>query len=165
MAQLIGEVILGESARIDPTAVIGPDGMSVKKDGLSNTLVRHEGGVVIGSFVEIGPMTVVHRATKKGSNTVISFGTLVGSQVNVGHNVWIGSNCVITSNVVIGGSVKISDNVWIGLGVIIKPHITICRDVAIGAGSLVLDDITVPGYYVGSPCRWYKVWDGEGKPF
>jgi len=47
----------------------------------------------------------------------------------------------------------IGDRVFIGVGATVVDGITICADVTIGAGGVVIGDIIDPGTYVGVPVR------------
>ena len=146
--------LVDDSAKVHKTAVIGPDSMSIKEvnGGLVN--FKHKGLVIIHDKVEIGPLSVIHRASVY--ETVIHSGTKIGTMVNVGHNSVIGHNCVIVSGTNIGGSVIIGNDVWIGMGVLIKPHVNICSHAVIGIGSVVVNDITKPGVYIGNPAKFLK---------
>ena len=42
---------------------------------------------------------------------------------------------------------------WIGTGAIVSNNVNICGGCMIGAGAVVIKDITEPGIYVGVPAR------------
>jgi len=157
--------LVARSTVIHKTAVIGPDSMSIKVDEKQKKLIQfeHQGGICINEDVRIGPLSVIHRATLEGKETVIKSGTHIGTMVNIGHNSVIGHDCVIVSGTNIGGSVQIGDDVWIGMDVSIKPHVKICSHAVIGIGSVVINDIDKSGVYVGNPARYIRE-RGEGKP-
>ena len=50
---------------------------------------------------------------------------------------------------------EIEDNVLIGSNATILP-VKICKNVVIGAGSVVTKDITKPGTYAGNPAKLLK---------
>lgn len=49
--------------------------------------------------------------------------------------------------------ITVGDNVWIGAGVQVMPGVTICSNVVIGGGSVVVKDIPSNVVAVGNPCR------------
>ena len=157
--------LVDKLAKIDKSAIIGPDSMSIKVDAEKGELVqfRHQGTVTICKGVEIGPLSVIHRASLGNKSTVIGNNTHIGTMVNIGHNSVIGNNCVIVSGTNIGGSVIIGDNVWIGMSVKIAPHVKICDHAVIGIGTVVINNITEPGIYIGNPARFLKK-RSVGKP-
>jgi acetyltransferase-like isoleucine patch superfamily enzyme len=54
----------------------------------------------------------------------------------------------------------IGNRVSIGSNATVLP-VRICDDVAIGAGSVVANDIDKPGIYLGSPARYVRPFDPE----
>jgi acetyltransferase-like isoleucine patch superfamily enzyme len=146
-------------AMIHPSVIIGIDGMRfIRRDGRIISM-KHMGNVVLQSGVEIGALSIIHRATL--DSTIIGPNTKIGVQCNVGHNVRIGEGCFLTPGVNIGGSCVIGDNVWIGMRTTIADNIRICDDVKIGMGSAVIKDITEPGVYYGVPAKRKGDWDGK----
>ena len=144
--------IISSDARINSTAVIGPDGNKIveRADG---TIVRmkHMGNVVVKSGVSIDALAVIHRASI--DSTIIGEDTTICSHVNIGHNCIIGKKNFIAPGVKVAGSVSIGDGCKIWQGSMLKNGIKICDNVTIGMGSIVTRDISEPGTYFGSPCR------------
>lgn len=87
----------------------------------------------------------IHPGATIGKNLFIDHG--VG--VVIGETSIIGNNCIIYQGVVLGGTGKdkgkrhptIKNNVMIGAGAILLGNITIEDNVKIGAGAIVLNDI------------------------
>jgi sugar O-acyltransferase (sialic acid O-acetyltransferase NeuD family) len=77
-------------------------------------------------------------------------------QTSIGHDCNIGDFVTTAPKVSISGNVTIGNRVYIGTGAIIKEKTYICDDVIIGAGAVVLNDITQPGTYVGIPAKKIK---------
>ncbi len=77
-------------------------------------------------------------------------------QTSIGHDCVIGDFVTTAPKVSISGNVSIGNRVYIGTGAIIKEKTYICDDVVIGAGAVVLNDITEPGTYVGIPAKKIK---------
>lgn len=152
--------IISDKCVIDKTAVIGVEGIKLanRPDG-SKLQFKHTGNIIIEDDVEIGACVIIHRASM--TSTVIKRGVKIAAQVNVGHNAMIGEDTVIATRALVGGSTFIGKNCWIGLNVLIKNGISICDNVIIGMGSLVVKDITKPGVYFGSPCEYKKPYVGD----
>ncbi len=132
-------VIVGEGIRV----TVGPGGVKEQ--------LRHVGNVIFGSRVYVGPFTLIQRGTF--DSTVIGDGCKIDNHVTIGHNSIIGQNVVFATGAVLGGSVKIGSNSWIGLNSTIKNGVSICERVVIGAGAIVVKDITESGIYAGNPAR------------
>lgn len=147
---------IGKNCEIHPSVVIGEAGFGFEttSNGYRKPLKRrpHPYGVVIGSDVEIGSNSVIHRG--RWRDTWIGNGTKIDSGVHVAHNVRIGYNCLIVAGTVIGGSVTIGNDCFIGENVSIKQGVKIAKNTTIGMGSVVLKDIIEPNTtWVGNPVK------------
>lgn len=83
----------------------------------------------------------------------IGHNNVLWSGNHIGHHTIIGSHNFISSHVVISGHCEIGDQCFIGVNSTLKEGISICSNTIIGAGSLVVKNITEPGVYIGSPAR------------
>ena len=117
------------------------------------------GNVVIEDYAEVQALSVVHRSIFK--STIIRKNAQIFAKVNIGHNCDIGESTIICPGSMIAGGTKIGKNCYIWQGVITKSNITICDNVIIGAGSLVLKDITKSGVYFGSPVKYIKAYQED----
>ena len=144
--------------KIDPTAVIGAEGLRfVKVDG-KLVRMKHMGNVVIGKDVEIGPLSVIYRGSI--NSTIIKNGVKIGCNSSVGHNAIIGKNTFLTDKVTIGGSNIVGANCFFGLGSVTREGIKICDNVRVGLSAAVVKDIDEPGTYAGVPAKKIDGWDG-----
>lgn len=85
--------------------------------------------------------------------------------IHIGNNVMFAPNVTVTatghpvhselrkSGAQFSFPVTICDNVWIGSGAVILPGVTIGKNSVIGAGSVVTKDIPQDVVAVGNPCR------------
>tara|TARA_X000001036_G_scaffold386221_1_gene381199 strand:+ start:446 stop:1063 length:618 start_codon:yes stop_codon:yes gene_type:complete len=114
------------------------------------------------SSAYISSFSKINQGVFVASGAIINSGSIVGphSIVNTGsiveHDCEIGSFCHIAPNTALGGNVVTGQNVFIGGGSFINPNISICDDVIIGSGSVVINDITEAGVYVGAPAKKIK---------
>jgi UDP-N-acetylbacillosamine N-acetyltransferase len=106
--------------------------------------IKLDKGVFAGNFVHIGPEATI------GANTILNNACIIE------HEVCIGSHCHIGPRAVISGRSKINDSVFVGAGATIKDFISVCSNVTIGAGAVIVKDITEPGTYVGCPGKRIK---------
>lgn len=154
------ENIISITAVIDPTAVIGASGNNITKmpDGRIINM-KHMGNVVIGEYAEVQALSVVHRAAF--TSTIIRKNAQIFAKVNIGHNCDIGESTIICPGTMLAGGTKVGENCYIWQGVITRSNITICDNVIIGAGSLVLKNIIESGVYLGSPAKYVKPYQEE----
>lgn len=150
--------IISPTARIHPTAVVGVHGNTycTYPDG-SRVNLKHMGNVIIEDDVDVEALSIVHRAGM--SSTILKKGVKVCVKVNVGHNCYVGEGSSIAPGVLLGGGVQIGKNCFIWQGVITRSNISICDNVVIGIGSVVMHDITKSGIYYGTPAKYVKPYD------
>lgn len=154
------ENIISTSAVIDPTAVIGASGNNITKMPNGRIInMKHMGNVIIGDYAEVQALSVVHRAAF--TSTIIRKNAQIFAKVNIGHNCDIGESTIVCPGTMLAGGTKVGDNCYIWQGVITRSNISICDNVIIGAGSLVLKNIIEPGVYLGSPAKYVKSYQEE----
>jgi len=117
---------------VDPTAVILSKKLGGNMGNIISTLCYIQPDVEMGNFnyIQVG--------------TGIGHNTKIGNFLSTGMGTQIGGNCII------------GDRIYIGSLAFIKHELKICNDVIIGAGAIVVKDITEPGTYVGNPLRRIK---------
>lgn len=108
---------------------------------------------VRGKDVNIGVGSVIYPFVSLTSNISIQPMATINSYVAIGHDCRIGEMFHASPGSIISGNVTIGDRVFLGANSTIKEKIKICSDVIIGAGSLVIRDITEPGVYIGCPAK------------
>lgn len=145
---LYPNVHLGNHSVIHSGTVLGSDGFGYAKTSHGWYKVPQLGGVIIGSFVEIGANSCVDRGAMV--HTVIEDGVKIDNLVQIAHNVHIGKNTIIAGCVAIAGSSKIGANCLIAGGVGIADHVEICDNVIITGLSGVSKSLTQPGVYSGN---------------
>lgn len=112
------------------------------------SLVGMEVQIGMGTF--IAPHCYIGPQVKIGNNTIVNSGSVIE------HEVMVGNHTHIAPHVTICGRTRIGDNVFCGAGSTVVDKIYICDNVIIGAGTVVKEDITKPGTYVGVPARKIK---------
>jgi acetyltransferase-like isoleucine patch superfamily enzyme len=154
------ENIIGKNVRIHETVVFGVHGNTYCRcpDG-SMMNMKHMGNIVVEDNVDIEALSVVHRAGM--TSTIIGEGTKICVKCNIGHNCIIGTRSFISPGVLLGGGTTIGKECYFWQGVITRSNISICDYVIIGAGSIVMHDITTSGVYYGSPAKYVKPYDGS----
>jgi len=119
--------------------------------------------------------TAVHpSASISAIHTSIGAGSVIMANAVVNSCAQIGNHCIINSNATVeheniiedyvhisvgtklGGAVKVGKRTWIGIGATVSNGISVCGDCMIGAGSVVVKNIGIPGTYVGVPARKIK---------
>ena len=142
------------SAIIDSSAIIGAEGISTADYKDERIFFRHHGNVKIEEGVYIGANAVVQRG--RIDSTVIGKRTIISSLCVVGHNTVMGENCTMAIQAGISGTAHIGNRCWIGIGAKVRDGISICDDVMLGIGTVVVKDIIRPGVYVGNPARFLR---------
>ena len=120
---------IGNNVIIQANSTIGSTGFGYSFIDGEHRLIPHNGGVIIGDFVEIGANCCVDRA--KFGNTIIGAGTKIDNLVQIAHNVVIGKCCLIAALAGVSGSCKLGD------GVVLGGQVGLADNIEIGDGTMV----------------------------
>ena len=96
------------------------------------------------------------------AGTILTVGITIGRHAHlnlhtsIGHNCMIGDYFTLAPGSRISGDCKIGNCVYVGTNACIREKITICDNVTIGMGAVVVKNITDPGIYIGNPLRKLK---------
>ena len=108
---------------------------------------------VIGTDVEIGIGTAVMAGVVINSSSRIGKGCIINTSSSLDHDNVIEDYIHISPGVRAAGTVSISKGTWLGIGSVVSNNVNICSGCKVGAGAVVVKDITEPGTYVGVPVR------------
>ena len=141
---------IGEECLLLSNSVIGGEGFGYAQDQYFNHhRIPQTGKVIIGDKVTIGALNTIDRGTYGA--TVIGNGCIFDNMCHVAHNVKIGENCIILSGFLCAGSSILGNRVVASGGTMIKDHIEICDNTYLVHRAGVINNITKPGVYAGSP--------------
>jgi len=108
---------------------------------------------VIGTDVEIGIGTAIMAGVVVNSSSRIGKGCILNTSSSLDHDNIIGDYVHISPGVMAAGSVTVGKSTWLGIGTVVSNNVNICSDCKVGAGAVVVKDITEHGTYVGVPVR------------
>ncbi|WP_433745229.1 acetyltransferase [Falsibacillus pallidus] len=138
--------------------------------GIGNNATRqriHENLETVGASIPvlIHPNSVIGNQVEIGNGTALMAGAVVNCCTKIGKSCIVNTgstidhdNCIedfvhISPGAHLAGTVKVGKCSWLGIGSVVSNNITITNGCKVGAGSVVVKDITEPGVYVGVPVR------------
>ena len=83
--------------------------------------------------------------------TKIGKGCIINTGATIDHDNLIEDYVHISPGVHLAGTVKVGQGSWLGIGSVVSNNINITSGCKVGAGAVVVKDITEPGTYVGVP--------------
>lgn len=114
---------------------------------------------VIGEQVRVGIGTVIMAGVVINSCTEIGKGCIINTSATIDHDNLIEDYVHISPGVHFAGTVKVGKGSWLGIGSSVSNNINITAGCIVGAGAVVVRDITEAGVYIGVPVR--RVNDGK----
>lgn len=122
------------------------------EEGASIATLIHP-SAVIGERVELGAGTVITAGVVINCCTTIGKGCIINTSASVDHDNSIGDYVHISPGARLAGTVKIGHGSWLGIGSIVSNNLNITTSCKVGAGALVIKDISESGIYIGVPAR------------
>lgn len=111
---------------------------------------------VISPYAVIGAGTVVMPRAVVNAGAVIGLHCILNTGVIVEHDNRIADYVHLSPAAALGGTVSVGTETHIGIGAVVRNNISICGGCTIGAGAVVVKDLTEPGTYVGVPAGRMK---------
>lgn len=128
---------------------------------------RFKGEVPLANI--ISPTAYIHPTATLGEGVQLSDGTYIGQHAVIEDNVLITLQSIVnhgnhikrhtyfSTRVTTAGNVTIGERCFVGVGVVISDGITVCDDVWLSPGSIVVADIRKPGQYLSQAARLYNI--------
>ena len=101
----------------------------------------------------IGQGSIIYPGAKVMANTKIGKNVIILPNVVINHDSVIGDYSIVNSGAILSGGVQVGYSCYLGSGCLIREGVVIHPNTLVGMGSLVLDNLTEPGVYFGSPAR------------
>lgn len=95
----------------------------------------------------VGPQAVIEAHCRIGMGTIVNCGSCVCHECDIGCAV------ALCPGVMVGGRTVIGDRTWVGIGSTCIDKITIGADNFIGAGAVVVSDLSAKNFVLGVPAR------------
>jgi sugar O-acyltransferase (sialic acid O-acetyltransferase NeuD family) len=109
--------------------------------------------VIISSFVAIGKGSVITAGSILTCQIEIGKHAQLNLNTTIGHDLIAGDYFTTAQGVNISGRCVFGNGIYFGANASVRQGISICDDVTIGMGAVVVKDITEPGIYIGNPAR------------
>lgn len=126
--------------------------VKLEAEGSSIPVLIHPNAVV-GEQVKFGVGTAVMAGAIINCCTMIGKGCIINTGSTIDHDNFIEDYVHISPGVHTAGTVKIGKGTWLGVGSKVSNNLNITSGCKVGAGAVVVKDITEPGTYVGVPAR------------
>ena len=110
----------------------------------------------VDASAKIGDGVVMFPTAMVDKGCVIEDNVLLNVGVTIAHDSTVKKHSFLSPRVAMAGFSTIGQRCMIGINSTIIDNISICDDVRVGGGNLVIRNIEKPGLYVGSPVKWIK---------
>ncbi|PGK34799.1 acetyltransferase [Bacillus anthracis] len=124
----------------------------LEAEGASIPVLIHP-SAIIGEQVYLEAGTVVMAGSVINCCTKIGKGCIINTASTVDHDNVIEDYVHISPGAHLAGMVKVGRGTWLGIGSVVSNNINITHNCKIGAGAVVIRDITESRTYVGVPVR------------
>lgn len=108
---------------------------------------------IVGRNVRVGEGSVVCAGTVLAISSRLEAHAIVNLNCTIGHDTVLEPFCTVHPGANLSGKVHVGACTDIGTGTKIIQGLTVCPGCTLGAGAVVVRDITEPGTYVGLPAK------------
>jgi UDP-3-O-[3-hydroxymyristoyl] glucosamine N-acyltransferase len=108
---------------------------------------------VIANGTRIGKGVFVYPLCSTYTNSTIENDVIVHGQSFIAHSVHIKDGTIFAPCVSVSGTTTIGRFCFVGINATVIDKIEVCDHAYIGAGAVVINNITNPGKYVGVPAK------------
>ena len=108
---------------------------------------------IIDETVTIGEGSVIMPGVVLDKNVRIGKNVFVNISSTIAHDSEVGSHSFIAPRVAVAGFTKIGKRSFIGINATLIDNISLCDDIQIGGGTVVINSVADKGTYVGIPAR------------
>ncbi|MFC3799828.1 acetyltransferase [Cohnella sp. GCM10012308] len=124
----------------------------LEDEGNSIPILIHP-SAVIGEQVRLEIGTVVMAGAVINCCSTIGKGCIINTGATIDHDSLIDDYVHISPGANLAGAVKVGKGSWLGIGSIVVNNINITSYCNVGAGAVVVKDLTEAGTYIGVPAR------------
>lgn len=110
----------------------------------------------VDSTATIGEGVVMFPTSLVDKGCVIENNVLLNVGVTIAHDTTVKAHSFLSPRVAIAGFSTIGKRCMIGINSTIIDNITVCDDVRLGGGTLLIHNVVKKGLYVGCPARYVK---------
>ena len=122
------------------------------ENGASVATLIHP-SAIIGENVTVGKGSAIMAGAVVNPGTIIGEGVILNTCSSVDHDCRVGDFVHIAIGAHLCGTVTVGNGCFICAGSTVINNISICGGATIGAGAVVVHDITEKGTYVGVPAK------------
>ncbi len=108
---------------------------------------------IIGADVDLGAGTVVMAGVAINCCSRLGKGCIINTGATLDHDNVMEDYVHISPGANLAGVVRVGRGSWVGIGSAVSNNVNITSSCTVGAGAVVVKDITEPGTYVGVPAR------------
>lgn len=124
----------------------------LEAEGASIPILIHP-NAAIGEQVKLEFGIVVMAGVVINCCTNIGKGCIINTGATIDHDNLIEDFVHISPGAHLAGTVKVGKGTWLGIGSVVSNNVNITSGCKVGAGAVVVKDITETGTYVGVPAR------------
>lgn len=114
---------------------------------------------LIDVSANVSPTVIIDTSTYIGRNVIVNAqsqigkGVIINTAAIIEHECDVQDFCHIAPAAVLCGNVRIGKATFIGANSVVRNNATICSDVILGAGSVVVKSIEENGIWAGNPSK------------
>ncbi|GAA4045053.1 acetyltransferase [Flavobacterium chungnamense] len=117
-------------------------------------IIHSTSWVDVTATVEKG--CVIYPFCSIDAHAVIKQNTILNISCTVAHDTIVGEHCFLSPRVALAGFIKVEELCILGINSTVIDNVSIISNTQLGGGTVVIQNITQKGLYVGNPHRFIR---------
>lgn len=110
-------------------------------------------GAIVSRYAKINPGTIVMAGAVINPFVKVGMSSIINTASTIDHDCILGDCVHVSPGANLAGAVSVGDLSWIGMGSVLKQCINIGKEVTVGAGAVVINNVPDNSMVMGVPAR------------
>lgn len=110
----------------------------------------------VDATANVGVGCVIYPSCCIDAHAIVKDNTVLNIACTIAHDTIVGKHCFLSPRVALAGFIKVEELCILGINSTVIDNVSIVSNTQLGGGTVVIQNITQEGLYVGNPHRFIR---------